>query len=69
MRWTNIGPQPVQNGQVGATITNRLMSGRIAAIAVHPNDPTRWLIGAANGGVGIDTQGQEQPHCLVAQCM
>ena len=51
MRWTNVGPQPVQNGQVGDTITNRLMSGRIAAIAVHPNDPNRWLIGAANGGV------------------
>ena len=26
-------------------------SGRVATIAVHPTDPSRWLIGAGNGGV------------------
>ena len=50
-RWTNIGPMPIVNGQVGNVITTRPMSGRIGALAVHPADNNRWLVGAANGGI------------------
>jgi hypothetical protein len=50
-RWTSVGPQPILNGQIGNVQTNRPMSGRVAALAVHPTDANRWLVGAANGGV------------------
>ncbi len=50
-RWTNIGPQPIVNGQVGNVLTTRAMSGRVASLSAHPTDPNRWLVGTANGGV------------------
>ncbi|TAJ94810.1 hypothetical protein EPO44_13800 [bacterium] len=46
--WVNIGPAPILGGQ---TIPPSPVSGRIGDIAVDPNDPNRWLIGAAQGGV------------------
>ncbi|MBI3879480.1 MAG: hypothetical protein HY301_05380 [Verrucomicrobia bacterium] len=49
--WVNIGPKPQLNGQIGRTLNTRAMSGRVATIAVAPNNNNHWLIGAAHGGV------------------
>jgi len=49
--WTNIGPAPINGGQIGARGNTRPMSGRVADVAVHPSDPNHWLIGAAQGGI------------------
>jgi photosystem II stability/assembly factor-like uncharacterized protein len=49
--WVNIGPAPQTGGQVGLTLFTRPMSGRVAAIAVDPGNGSRWLVGAAQGGV------------------
>ena len=49
--WVNIGPAPINGGQVAATGNTRPMSGRVGAVAVDPIDPSHWLIGAARGGV------------------
>src|SRR5206468_171630 len=46
----SLGPWTIPNGQTyGASRVN--VSGRVAAIAVHPTSPARVLCGAANGGV------------------
>lgn len=45
-RWVNIGPAPMVRGN---TLDGH--SGRIAALAVDPTNPERWLIGVGNGGV------------------
>jgi len=42
-RWINIGPAPI--------LDYRPNSGRVAAIAVDPQDPQHWLVGAALGGI------------------
>ncbi len=46
--WVNIGPAPIMGGQ---TDPPSPVSGRVAHIAVNPNDPNNWLIGAAQGGI------------------
>ncbi len=46
--WTPIGPNPIPNGQ---TTPSEPVSGRIAAIAVHPTNPNIVYVGAAQGGV------------------
>jgi hypothetical protein len=51
MRWQSIGPSPTGMGQIGFTLTNRPVSGRTVAVAAHPNDPHRWLIASAAGGI------------------
>lgn len=49
-QWRSMGPWTILNGQTyGASRVN--VSGRISAVAVHPQDPARVLAGAANGGV------------------
>src|SRR5213083_811476 len=49
-QWRSLGPWTIPNGQTyGASRVN--VSGRVAAIAVHPTSPARVLCGAANGGV------------------
>ena len=49
-QWRSLGPWTIPNGQTyGASRVN--VSGRVAAIAVHPANPARVLCGAANGGV------------------
>jgi hypothetical protein len=49
-QWRSLGPWTIPNGQTyGASRVN--VSGRVAAIAVHPASPARVLCGAANGGV------------------
>jgi photosystem II stability/assembly factor-like uncharacterized protein len=51
--WTNIGPAPITDGQLGSPdpTATRPVSGRIAALAVDPSDKTHWLAGAAQGGI------------------
>lgn len=45
--WVNIGPAPTTDWiQTGQTVV-----GRVADVAVHPSNPNRWLLVAANGGV------------------
>ena len=49
-QWRSIGPWTIPNGQTyGASRVN--VSGRVAAIAIHPSNPARVLCGAAHGGV------------------
>ncbi len=49
--WVNLGPSPILGGQIGATPNARPVSGRISYVAVDPSDASRWLVGAAQGGV------------------
>lgn len=49
-QWRSLGPWTIPNGQTyGASRVN--VSGRVAALAIHPTNPARILCGAANGGV------------------
>ncbi len=48
--WTEIGPMPIPNGQVG-TGPQLAVSGRVSAIAVDPTDSDIVYVGAAQGGV------------------
>jgi len=49
-RWRSLGPTTIPNGQTyGAKRVG--VSGRVAAIAIDPRDPSRLLVGSANGGV------------------
>ena len=54
--WTEIGPNPIPNGQVqsGAQLA---VSGRTIAIAVHPTDPNIVYVGTAQGGLYRTTDG------------
>ncbi len=49
--WESLGPSPLVGGQIGRTGNTRDMAGRATEIAVHPQDPDRWLIGGAQGGI------------------
>jgi len=49
--WIAIGPAPILGGQIGSTGFTRPMSGRIADVAVDPSNASRWLVGAAQGGI------------------
>ncbi len=54
--WYNIGPAPITQSAYGGPAG--LCSGRVAALAVDPLDPTnRWLIGAAQGGIWETSDG------------
>jgi len=55
--WTNIGPAPMDGGQIGQTATTRDMSGRIADVAVDPNNTDHWLVAGAFGGIWETTNG------------
>ena len=49
-QWRSIGPWTIPNGQTyGSSRVN--VSGRVAAIAIHPTNPARVLCGSAHGGV------------------
>ena len=54
--WTEVGPAPIPNGQVG-TGPQLPVSGRTVAIAVHPTNPDIVYVGAAQGGVYRSTNG------------
>jgi hypothetical protein len=51
--WTELGPNPIPNGQTINTPAGTLVpvSGRVTAIAVHPTNPNIIYVGAAQGGV------------------
>jgi hypothetical protein len=48
--WTEIGPNPIPNGQVvdGPQLA---VTGRTVAIAVHPTNPNIVYVGTAQGGL------------------
>lgn len=46
--WQSLGPKPIQGGQ---TTPASPVSGRVADVAVDPNNANHWLIGAAQGGI------------------
>lgn len=48
--WTEIGPNPIPNGQVQSG-SQLAVSGRTIAIAVHPTDPNIVYAGTAQGGL------------------
>lgn len=48
--WTEIGPNPIPNGQVQSG-SQSAVSGRTIAIAVHPTDPNIVYAGTAQGGL------------------
>lgn len=49
-RWVSIGPAPLAYAQNPTNPAN-FNSGRVAAIAVDPQNANRWLLGAGNGGL------------------
>lgn len=49
-RWSFIGPAEIPNGQTYGRNTIAV-SGRVAAIAVDPNNAAHLLVGAAGGGI------------------
>jgi photosystem II stability/assembly factor-like uncharacterized protein len=50
-RWINIGPAPIDGGQIGLTGHDRPVTGRVSAVAIDPRDDHHWLVGGAQGGV------------------
>src|SRR5947209_11539410 len=54
--WTELGPNPIPNGQV-LTGSPLAVSGRTIAIAVHPTNPNIVYVGAAQGGLYRSTDG------------
>lgn len=54
--WTEIGPNPIPNGQVDNG-PQTPVSGRTTAIAVHPTNPDIVYVGTAQGGLYRSTDG------------
>ena len=54
--WTELGPNPIPNGQV-VTGPQLAVSGRTTAIAVHPTNPNIVYVGTAQGGLYRTTDG------------
>jgi len=54
--WTEIGPNPIPNGQVQSGARTPV-SGRTTAIAVHPTNPDIVYVGTAQGGLYRTTDG------------
>jgi photosystem II stability/assembly factor-like uncharacterized protein len=54
--WTEIGPNPIPNGQVQSGL-QLPVSGRTIAIAVHPTNPNIVYVGTAQGGLYRTTDG------------
>jgi len=50
-QWRPLGPSFIRSGTVDPRLNDPYQSGRVASIAVDPRDPSRWLVGAGNGGV------------------
>ena len=47
--WTEIGPNPIPNGQT--TSVSTAVSGRVTAISIHPTNPLIAFVGTAQGGL------------------
>lgn len=56
LTWTEIGPNPIPNGQVQSG-TQLPVSGRTIAIAVHPTNANIVYVGTAQGGLYRSTDG------------
>jgi photosystem II stability/assembly factor-like uncharacterized protein len=54
--WTEIGPNPIPNGQV-VSGPQLPVSGRVISIAVHPTNPDLVYVGTAQGGLYRTTDG------------
>ncbi len=54
--WTELGPNPIPNGQV-VSGSQLAVSGRTIAIAIHPTDPNTVYVGTAQGGLYRTTNG------------
>jgi hypothetical protein len=54
--WTEIGPNPIPNGQVQSG-SQLAVSGRTVTIAVHPTNPNIVYVGTAQGGLYRTTDG------------
>ncbi|HRI03895.1 MAG TPA: carboxypeptidase regulatory-like domain-containing protein [Pyrinomonadaceae bacterium] len=54
--WTELGPNPIPNAQVG-TGPATAASGRVLAIAVHPTNADIVYVGTAQGGLYRSTNG------------
>ncbi len=54
--WTEIGPNPIPNGQVSSG-PQLPVSGRTIAISVHPTNPNIVYVGTAQGGLYRTTDG------------
>ncbi|MEO7659710.1 MAG: hypothetical protein ABIV48_08845, partial [Pyrinomonadaceae bacterium] len=54
--WTEIGPNPIPNGQV-VSGPQLAVSGRVISIAVHPTNPNIAYVGTAQGGLYRTTDG------------
>lgn len=54
--WTELGPNPIPNGQVIAG-PQLAVSGRTISIAVHPTNPNIVYVGTAQGGLYRSTNG------------
>jgi hypothetical protein len=53
--WTAVGPAPIPNGQTFSV--QQAVSGRVTAVAVHPNNSSVAYVGTAQGGVYRTTDG------------
>jgi len=49
--WRPLGPDAIANGQTKLGTSRVTVSGRIAAVAIDPNDSQHILVGAAAGGI------------------
>jgi hypothetical protein len=47
--WTELGPNPIPNGQTQTTVTP--VSGRVTWIEIDPTDPNKVYVGTAQGGL------------------
>lgn len=54
--WTEIGPNPIPNGQVQSG-SQLPVSGRTISIAIHPTNPNLVYVGTAQGGLYRTTDG------------
>jgi photosystem II stability/assembly factor-like uncharacterized protein len=54
--WTEIGPNPIPNGQV-VSGSQLAVSGRVSAISVHPTNADIIYVGTAQGGLYRTTDG------------
>lgn len=50
-QWRQVGQALIRSGTPDPMNPDPYQSGRVASIAVDPRDNSRWLVGAANGGV------------------
>ncbi len=49
LAWTELGPNPIPNGQTQTTVS--AVSGRVTAIEIDPTDPNKVYVGTAGGGI------------------